>query len=628
MPYLNRAGAPDSIPDAELIETLLNQRNTFNHRTKRIRKLNELTQEQRSRTGLLRLGKREEVIQGDPYGLYPYWAGNVGHPRDPRMFDIMEPIMDQLKSTIMKKTKEIGRIAEMFRDTPTTDIKTLAAAFSEGPGDWTVVRDDSKEVVVSFRIGTKTVRLMQALDLDKEDPATIDNSQRAKTSEIEAKELIGEEPMPVPVQQYLAATMLRGKNPTIPIKKTPRKRFFKELRGAAQERYWLLMSKTERAEIRRRAAVENDDIATWLATVKDNWQANWIGGSRDEDHFYNYLVDQTAGQSLWELIEEDIFVVTDAHRRVLFANVERAVQLLYDSETADLLERCIDLWSFFTPLPAPETSRHVVDNHVRRLHPELDMERATVETLPNAKMAVARDPHGEHPFASWFALFGKSVDQDYSRRLFPDFCQAVFGKATNLLRFLVQPLTPRFYAESREVRENLDDWCKFATDEEDFITLFVLGINGYTQRHKDINDAQGGGNLCVPQLKVKVRYQPGAAAIIAGDVLDHLVLDYSGTRFFVIGTNHDNVKQRVYRKMGKLPPIPRAEEDDDAAPASPDSEDEDWDEYGHLYEEDPKAPPCLNWGDDNYDDTITVTNTYLHGGYALHSSPDSEQASE
>ncbi|RYP61941.1 hypothetical protein DL771_009948 [Monosporascus sp. 5C6A] len=494
MPYLNRAEAPDSIPDAELIETLLNQRNTFNHRTKRIRKLNELTQEQRSRTGLLTLGKREEVIQGDPYALYPYWAGNVGYPRDPRMFDIMKPIMYQLKSKIMKKTKE-----------------------------------------------------------------------------------------------------------------------------------------TERAEIRRRAAVENDDIATWLATVKNNWQANWTGDSRDEDHFYNYLVDQAAGQSLWELIEEDIFVVTDAHRRVLFANVERAVQLLYDNKTADLLERCIDLWSFFTPLPAPETSRHVVDNHVRRLHPELDMERATVETLPNAKMAVARDPHGEHPFASWFALFSKSADQDYPRRLFPDFCQAVFGKATNLLRFLVQPLTPRFYAESREVRENLDDWCKFATDEEDFMTLFVLGINGYTQRHKDINDAQGGGNLCVPQLKVKVRYQPGAAAIIAGDVLDHLVLDYSGTRFFVIGTNHDSVKQRVYRKMGKLPPITRAEEDDDAVPAALaalDSESEDCDEYGHLYEDDPKAPPCLNWGDDNYDDSIIVTNTYLHGGYALHSSPDSEQASE
>ncbi|RYP21887.1 hypothetical protein DL765_001963 [Monosporascus sp. GIB2] len=562
----------------------------------KIQRAHSRAAEQRSRTGLLKLGKREEVIQGDPYALYPYWAGNVAHPRDPRMFDIMEPIMRQLKSKITKKTKEVERIAEMFRDTPTTDIQTLAATFSEGPGDWTVVRDDAKDIVVSFHIGTKTVRLMQALDLGKENPATIDNSQRTKTSEIEAKELIGEKPMPVPVQQYLAATMLRTKNSTIPIKKTPRKRFFKELRDAAQERYWLLMSKTERAEIRRRAAAEDDEVATWLAIVKDNWQANWAGGSRDEDHFYNYLVDHTAGQSLWELIEEDIFVATDAHRRVLFANVEQAVQLLYDNETADLLERCINLWSFFTPLPAPETSRHVVDSRMRRLHPELDMERATVETLPNAKMAVARDPQGEHPFASWLALFSKSADQEYPRRLCPGFCQAVFGKATNFLRFLVQPLAPRFYAESREVRENLDDWCKFATDEEDFITLFVLGINGYTQRHRDINDAQGGmagGNLCVPQLKVKVRYQPGAAAIIAGDMLDHLVLDYTGARFFIIGTNHDSVKQRVYRKMGKLPPIPRAEEDDDVVPADIDSEDEDCDEYGHLYEDNPKAPPLL-----------------------------------
>ncbi|RYP05509.1 hypothetical protein DL764_003769 [Monosporascus ibericus] len=535
----------------------------------------------------------------------------------------MEPIMCLLKSKIMNKTKEVERTAEMFRDISTTNIKSLAATFSESPGDWTVVRDDAKEIVVSFLVGTKTGRLMQALDLDKEDPATIDNSQRAKTSEIEAKELIGEGRMPVPVQQHLTAAMLRTKNSTIPIKKTPRKRFFKELRGAAQERYWLLMSKTERAEIRRRAVAQNDDIATCLATVKDNWQANWAGGSQDEDHFYSYLVDQTAGQLLWELIEEDIFVLTDAHRRVLFTNVERAVQLLYNSETVDLLERCIDFWSFSTPLPAPETSRHVVDNHVRRLHPEVDMEKATVETLPNARMAVAHKRSQETRTTSIPSRAGSRCSARASTKITRADCSRTFVRRSSA-RLQISSGS----SSSREVRENLDDWCKFATNEEDFITLFVLGINGYTQRHKDINDAQGGGNLCVPQLKVKVRYQPGAAAIIAGDVLDHLVLDYSGTRFFVIGTNHGSVKQRVYRKMGKLPPISRAEEDDDAVPAALDSEDEDCDEYGQLYEDHPKAPPCLNWGDDNYDDAIIVTNTYLHGGYALHSSPDSEQANE
>ncbi|RYP25701.1 hypothetical protein DL768_011396 [Monosporascus sp. mg162] len=80
--------------------------------------------------------------------------------------------------------------------------------------------------------------------------------------------------------------------------------------------------------------------------------------------------------------------------------------------------------------------------------------------------------------------------------------------------------------------------------------------------------------------------------------------------------------------MGKLPPIPPAEEDDDAVPAALDSEDEDCDEYGQLYEDYPNVPLCLSWGDDKYDDAIIVTSTDLHEDYALHSSPDSEQASE
>ena len=38
---------------------------------------------------------------------------------------------------------------------------------------------------------------------------------------------------------------------------------------------------------------------------------------------------------------------------------------------------------------------------------------------------------------------------------------------------------------------------KLRTDSEDFLSLFALGVNGYTQRHRDTNDIAGGlAGLC------------------------------------------------------------------------------------------------------------------------------------
>jgi hypothetical protein len=45
-------------------------------------------------------------------------------------------------------------------------------------------------------------------------------------------------------------------------------------------------------------------------------------------------------------------------------------------------------------------------------------------------------------------------------------------------------------------------------------------------------------------------------AIFRGAELEHFVRDWSGYRVFLLYTNHQPVRNYVYRRMGKLPPKP------------------------------------------------------------------------
>lgn len=80
-----RCEAPSSIPDEETIEHLLGQKNNFDKRTKSIKTITELSDAEKIKVNLVTLGTRQTCIEGDPFAVYPAWAGNVGHPRDVRM---------------------------------------------------------------------------------------------------------------------------------------------------------------------------------------------------------------------------------------------------------------------------------------------------------------------------------------------------------------------------------------------------------------------------------------------------------------------------------------------------------------------------------------------------------------
>lgn len=604
---------------------------------------------------------------------------------------------------------------------PTTDVVAVAKALAED-GDYKTLADNDTEIVVTFRIRSKAVRLMQAKDVDVDDPKSYGTTKRAASSAAEAKQYTPDPPMTVELQQYLMALAIvekdewkelnkrkeaislkqeelqtadlgeeSRKKKTTHLRKDTNKynnhcaKFFLNLRDAIREDYWLLKTPVQREQIRNASQAadlaEDQGFCSNLDTIKEHWRPHWNSPRLAKDFFHHYLIDQTAAEHAWTLVEEDVFIITDKKRQVVFANLEKAGEVLFGKEAMEVLIRCLDMWKFFSPLPAPESCRHVVDNFIRRQHPELDPSAVTVEHLANAVMAVAHygcwshklDPHGKKIMRTMDAKFGRSPLAEYPNAVFPDFAKAALGMASKITRFLTKPLDPEYYQDCVKIFQNLPELARLSTDEEDFISLFAFGVNGYTQRHRDVKDIGGGlaglfstgdyqgkkltktscilslsknfktnvnlffkgANLCVPELGIKVPYKPGTCTILRGGDLDHLVRDFTGTRYFIIATNHESSRQYALRQMGdpraRPLPAPKPKSDspqgrdkrrasDEALDFDTDELSEDSDDGGDF------EVPCINHRTDE-DDMPVYTNKDLHGPNVLYPSSSSEASS-
>ncbi|KAK6855582.1 hypothetical protein PG995_007733 [Apiospora arundinis] len=588
MPNLMSESAPGT-PTEHTIEYLLGQRNVEEKSKKDLKSLGELTDHERSATGIVRLGTRRTKIPGDPFGLYSSWAGNVSHPGDKRMLKIMPALYQQILACHPSQSKRRDAVQEFLAKVPTTEAVPLATESADN-GDVEVVDDNTEETIVNFRLKSMTVRLMHCKDVDLREKEPFRRTKRYREALTAARVAFNEAPMSTSVQQLVMALRLlrtAGNFDTALSKLSntegKAQKILAELRSEAQEEYWLHSTKPERTILRQNAGMDQSaDIQGLLEAIKAGWSSKWNNGRYDVDFFFQYLADKTAAEKVWHLVEADLFVVTDKKRRVIFANLEDATGLLFGDDLAQRLTTTIDMYSFFVPLPLPETKRHVVDRYVRRLHPELDPANATVEQLARAKMAVAHygcwsmagDPHGEDVFLTRDTGFWRSFEAGcYPRKVFKGFCRSVLGRCSDVIRFLVENLDPEYYALCRAVYDQLPEDDRVATTDKDFLSLFALGINGHTQRHRDTNDIAGGmaglmtlgdytgGNLCIPQLGFRVRYKPGACTVLRGDKMDHLVTDYSGPRYFVIGTNHESVRKHAERKMARAPAPEKADEE-------------------------------------------------------------------
>ncbi|KAI1079809.1 hypothetical protein F5B20DRAFT_153164 [Whalleya microplaca] len=416
----------------------------------------------------------------------------------------MEPIFQSIRETTMLKTATIASIRHLLSKVPAINTKDLAGELSDH-NEYKLLKDTAEETVVSFRLGSNTVRLMHAKDLDKDTKDSYNKSNRAKHAKSKIDEILDEPSMPVEVQKLLMASMMRERATKL-VKAEARpcqygKGFFETLRSDAREHYWLGMDRSQRESYRVEASRQPDpDTEEYLTIIKANWKPAWQNGRYDTDYFRRYLADQVSAKQIWELVEEDIFIVTDKHRRVVFASIERLAQLLFGRDISGLLERALDNWSFFTPLPLPESTRHVVDRYIRKLHPVLNPETASVEKLPMAKMAIAHygcwsqkgDRNARRVQQTLDSTFMRCAAQSNSRSLFKKLCSSVFAKASEMIRFLVETLDPEYYRECLDIVSQLPEDERVKFTDQDFVSLFALGVNPYTQRHRDSNDVSGG----------------------------------------------------------------------------------------------------------------------------------------
>lgn len=414
----------------------------------------------------------------------------------------MPPLFERLREYSIHGTEGVLRLQTFLKSVPNMGLEELATAFA-CDGKFNVTHSEMVQSDCTFKLGSMTVRIMQMHDIDLKIPATFKTCARAIGSEKKIEEIFPELPMPIKAQQCMMAQDLQASGDILPEKEGPREKRMAMLRASCQERFWTQLSPSERNNLNQVSEEPSSDLKPALTEIKKFWPSRWNNGRFDLDHYRQYLRDHVAAEKIWELVEEDIFIITDSHMRVLFVNVENLGQLLFGQEAMDLMQRTIDLWSFFTPLPRPEDQRHVVDNYVRKIHPELDVSRATVDQLPRAKMCIAHlgcwasrpgDRQGRWMLRTSDSNFNRNNTMGFSQTLFPGFYTSVLGTAGKMIRFLLEPLDPDHFRECQEIFQGLDDSHKIphGEGEDNFLSLFALGINPYTQRHKDKNDITDG----------------------------------------------------------------------------------------------------------------------------------------
>ncbi|RYO98077.1 hypothetical protein DL764_007207 [Monosporascus ibericus] len=258
------------------------------------------------------------------------------------------------------------------------------------------------------------------------------------------------------------------------------------------------------------------------------------------------------------------------------ANLEDMIRvhLLFGSAVLDKVVDATKQWAEFALLPQPNTQRHLVDALMRRQRPELDMELATTpQQLEERAMCIVY-------YGTWPSRGHANPEFVH---LTPD-TRLIMGWTERRLRAeLLEEVSPRFKPK------------RMAVSRPNWATLFVLGINSFTQRQNEQDDIKNGlvclipigGDLFFPQLGVRLEYQPGPRVIFRGREFDHLVGDWKGYRIFVAVTNHQPVRNWVSRRLGKVPALPEIDEDED------DEDAEGEDRYVLCVEPalDPQEPP-------------------------------------
>lgn len=450
---------------------------------------------------------------------------------------------------------------------------------------------------------------MQYKDVVHTDHQSYENSERAKrTATLSSQKMDTiEEPMGRAVENFLMARLITGGDaPDIPKYKVTRNRpdggenrpaWYKQMRISVTRDFWVKTTRQERDLVRNEAKTPPPDLVSTI----DDITANDTSLSRD--FFYQHHKDSAAASDpmIYNRIAKDVFMVLDRDGATILASVSQLFQRLFGDSKMRKVLKAVKHWASFPPLPQPNTARHMVDELIRMKHPELDMEKArTVKELEERAQCVVHygtwanrghmDPKNVHLTADTLLYRGNTMRDraNYPMEVMPQFKRGVLGFCSEVARFLFRHVAPVEYQACLETFAALPEEKRMSVSQPDWATLFVLGINSFTERHKDrtdvkegfacllpLGDYEGmyilshilvsmvntnqnapGGDLCFPAFGLKLDYKPGGCVMFRGRELEHFVEDWSGYRVFLICTNHQPVRNWAKRRMGQTPALP------------------------------------------------------------------------
>ena len=407
----------------------------------------------------------------------------------------------------------------------------LARSFLDGQlvglADFKVIRDTPKDTTVEFTLEGYACRVSQFRDVLFSDPSSYGAASRAQEVERKSAEKIDrvEGEMGRAVANYMMAiAMSKGDSPpgnqkkmkiwyknfltkvTLdpPDSQKKRKIWYRNLRMKVTRAFWVELSPQEREELRQAAKTEPlpEELRSLIAKVETE------DHSYDQDYYYQHHKDWTAAEdpSIYPRLDKDILLVLDKDGNTILAMVSKLFQSTFGEKTMAKSTEAALKWAAIPHLPQPDTARHMVDELVRKKHPELDMELAkTPKELEQRAVCVvhygtwAQRGHHARPQDVYLTpdtrfIRGATYREraDYGAWLFPRFKRGVLGIGSDVARFLLSPIDPEYYHKCVDYFKAIPEVKRMEVSAPDWATLVVLGVRSWTERHKDTADVKFG----------------------------------------------------------------------------------------------------------------------------------------
>ena len=415
---------------------------------------------------------------------------------------------------------------ENWAESLATFLTSLPTSFKDGTldhyKDHKVVLDTDTEKAVDLTHDGLTARVILMKDVLVSDSKSYRQSERAKKTALQTDaEMARIEPdMGRAVENFMMAEVINNGNaPKMPqyyaTKKRPqggdnRKKWYKQMRLETNKAFWLNNDREGRDRLRDAAKSPSPSTQATIGMIVREDR------SHSQDSFYQHHKDHAAAAAdnppIYERINKDIFLVLDREANVVLCSVSQLFQRLFGTALYEMAYDAARQWAGFALLPQPNTQRHMVDELMRRHHPELDMELArTPRELEERAMCIVHygtwaqqghtDPDFVHLTEDTRLRMGWTERRsrvDYSEEVFPHFKVGVLGLSSEIARFLMRNLALREYVECVDTFRGLPKAKRMAVSRPNWATLFVFGVNSFTERHCDHNDIKHGFASLIP----------------------------------------------------------------------------------------------------------------------------------